>query len=78
MYVDDMILIGNDPKKIRTLREYLFLEFNMKDLGQLRYFLGIEVARPEQEISLSQHKYILDLRSEIEILLANLLKHQYK
>ena len=68
MYVDDMILIGNDPKKIRTLREYLFLEFNMKDLGQLRYFLGIEVARPEQEISLSQHKYILDLRSEIEIL----------
>jgi hypothetical protein len=40
----------------------------MKDLGQLKYFLGIEVARSKQGISLSQHKYVLDLLSETGML----------
>jgi hypothetical protein len=50
----------------------------MKDLGQLRYFLGIEVARSKQGISLSQHKFVLDLLSEIEMLACKPIETQYK
>jgi hypothetical protein len=40
----------------------------MKILERLKYFLGIEVARSEQGIVLSQRKYILDLLAEVELL----------
>ena len=40
----------------------------MKDLGQLKYFLRIEVARSKNEISLSQRKYVLDLLAETGML----------
>ncbi|PRQ56575.1 putative RNA-directed DNA polymerase [Rosa chinensis] len=40
----------------------------MKDLGQLKYFLGIEVARSKKGISLSQRKYVLDLLAETGML----------
>ena len=68
VYVDNMILTGDDLEEMRTLREYLSAEFKIKDLGQLKYFLGIEVARSKQGISLSQHKYVLDLLSETGML----------
>jgi len=68
VYVDDMILTGDDFEEMRTLQEYLSAKFKMKDLGQLKYFLSIEVARSKQGISLSQHKYVLDLLSETGML----------
>ena len=61
IYVDDMVLTGSDAEEIRSLRKKLFEEFEMKDLGELRYFLGIEVSRTESGIFISQRKYILDL-----------------
>jgi len=64
IYVDDMILTGNDEEEIMSLKEKLFEEFEMKDLGELRYFLGIEVLRTEDGIFISQRKYILDLLAE--------------
>ena len=42
--------------------------YDPKALGQLRYFLGIEVVRSKQGISHSQYKYVLDFLSEIEML----------
>nr|CAN63629.1 hypothetical protein VITISV_018697 [Vitis vinifera] len=42
IYVDDMVVIGNDPEERKTLQNYLSREFEMKDLGPLKYFLGIE------------------------------------
>ena len=45
IYVDDMVIIGNNKEEIRELKKRLFMEFEMKDLGNLKYFLGIEVLR---------------------------------
>lgn len=59
-----MIITGDDPNEIIALRENLFKEFEMKDLGGLKYFLGIEVLRSKQGIFISQKKYILDILAE--------------
>lgn len=64
VYVDDMVLTGNDVEEMERLQEYLSKEFEMKDLGSLKYFLGIEVSRSRKGIFLSQRKYILDLLKE--------------
>jgi hypothetical protein len=45
VYVDDIIITGDDEREIIQLKENLSKEFEAKDLGQLRYFLGIEIAR---------------------------------
>ncbi|PRQ26842.1 putative RNA-directed DNA polymerase [Rosa chinensis] len=71
VYVDDMIVTGDDLKEIEALQKYLSKEFEMKDLGQLKYFLGIEVARSKKGISLSQRKYVLDLLAETGMLDCN-------
>ena len=44
LYVDDMVIIGSDLVAIASLKRHLQFKFEMKDLGFLRYFLGIEVA----------------------------------
>ncbi|KAM1894532.1 hypothetical protein ACFX13_043426 [Malus domestica] len=44
IYVDDMIVTGDDQKEIQRLQKYLATEFEMKELCELKYFLGIEVA----------------------------------
>ncbi|TQD71560.1 hypothetical protein C1H46_042906, partial [Malus baccata] len=61
VYVDDMVVTGNDVEEIQKLQKYLAKEFEMKDLGTLKYFLGIEVARSKHGIFLSQKKYVIDL-----------------
>jgi hypothetical protein len=68
VYVDDMIITGDDTEEIAKLQKQLATEFEMKNLGGLKYFLGIEVARSEQGIFLSQQKYILDLLYEVGML----------
>ncbi|RVW16197.1 Retrovirus-related Pol polyprotein from transposon RE1 [Vitis vinifera] len=64
VYVDDKVVIGNDPKERKALENYLSREFEMKDLGPLKYFLGIEVSRSSEGIFLSQRKYALNLLQE--------------
>lgn len=67
VYVDDIILIGDDAEEMSKLKVHLAKEFEIKNLERLRYFLGIEVARSEG-IFISQRKYILDLLKEIDML----------
>nr|GEX45573.1 putative reverse transcriptase, RNA-dependent DNA polymerase [Tanacetum cinerariifolium] len=61
IYVDDMITTGNDEEEMTRLRTNLFKEFEMKDMGRLKYFLGIEVLRSKQGTFICQKKYVLDL-----------------
>ena len=68
IYVDDMIITGDDTKEIERLKGSLFQEFEMKDLGSLKYFLGIEVLRSEGGIFLRQKKYTLDILAETGLL----------
>jgi Asp-tRNA(Asn)/Glu-tRNA(Gln) amidotransferase C subunit len=49
------------------LRKRLSVEFEIKELGKLKYFLGIEVTHSKKEIFISQQKYILDLLKEIKM-----------
>ena len=61
LYVDDMVITGSDSTAISSLKQHLQNEFGMKDLGFLRYFLGIEVAYSSRGYLLSQQKYISDI-----------------
>ena len=63
-----MIVTGNDQDEISSSEQYLASEFEMKQLGNLKYFLGIEVARSKYGIFLCQRKYNIDLLSEIGLL----------
>jgi Reverse transcriptase (RNA-dependent DNA polymerase) len=68
VYVDDMIITGNDEDEIARLKVRPGNEFEVKDLGHLRYFFGIEVARGPKGIVLSQRKYVVDLLKEMGML----------
>ncbi|KAK6120967.1 hypothetical protein DH2020_045294 [Rehmannia glutinosa] len=64
VYVDDIIITGDDCEGIKALKQHLFHNFQTKDLGPLRYFLGIEVAQSKSGIAISQRKYALDILEE--------------
>lgn len=68
IYVDDMIITGNDYEEIFKIQMQLSTEFEMKNLGGLKYFMGIEVAKSDEGIFTSQRKYVLDLLSEVGML----------
>lgn len=61
LYVDDMVLTGNDSAVLRKLLGSLSSEFRMKDMGSLSYFLGIQVKYTPTGIFLNQEKYASDL-----------------
>ncbi|XP_019157606.1 PREDICTED: uncharacterized protein LOC109154224 [Ipomoea nil] len=68
VYVDDIVITGNDVVGIEALKSFLKEKFHTKDLGVLKYFLGIEVARSRRGIFLSQRKYVLDLLDDTGLL----------
>ncbi|RVW13652.1 Retrovirus-related Pol polyprotein from transposon TNT 1-94 [Vitis vinifera] len=68
VYVDDIILTGDHEEKIDLLKKLLTKEFEIKDLGNLKYFLGMEIARSKKGIAVSQRKYVLDLLNETGML----------
>jgi hypothetical protein len=57
LYVDDMVITGNDEKVIDNLKKFLNNCFKIRDLGPLKYFLEIEVAFSKAGITVCQRKY---------------------
>ena len=72
VYVDDIVVTRNDMVGISSLKSFLHGQFHTKNLGMLKYFLGIEVMRSKCGIFLSQRKYVLDLFFETEKLAVKL------
>lgn len=61
IYVDDILITTNDCSIADKFKIHLRQHFNFKDLGKLKYFLGLEIAQSHSEISVCQKKYVLDL-----------------
>ncbi|GKC77206.1 ribonuclease H-like domain-containing protein [Tanacetum coccineum] len=68
VYVDDIIITGNNVDEIEKFKVFLKSKFMIKDLGKLKYFLGIEVIDTNKGICLNHRKYVLDLLSEYGML----------
>ena len=64
IYVDDLVLASNSHDRCHQFKRYLHHCFKLKDLGPLKYFFGIEVARSLEGLFLCQHKYALDILIE--------------
>jgi len=73
VYVDDVILAGNSITEFTTMKSILHDKFKIKDLGQLKYFLGLEVSHSSKGISLCQRKYYLDLLDDSGLIGAKLV-----
>ena len=60
LYVDDILLAGNDKLMIETTKEWLSSTFDMKDMGEASYVLGVKIVRDRSKrlLSLSQETYI--------------------
>ena len=66
--MNDIVLSGNDLIEIQGITQLLDNAFKIKDLGDLRYFLGFEVAKKPTGINLCQRKYALDILSDAGML----------
>ncbi|CAL1383350.1 unnamed protein product [Linum trigynum] len=61
VYVDDIIIAGDDTVSMQALKQHLSSQFKLRDLGHLHYFLGLEMARSREGIHICQKKYCTDL-----------------
>jgi hypothetical protein len=68
VYVDDIILVGTSLDEFDRIKRILDDQFKIKDLGGLKYFLGLEVAQSREGIHVSQKKYCLDLLKDSGLL----------
>jgi len=68
VYVNDIVLSRNNFTEIQNITHLLDNAFKIKDLGDLRFFLCLEVARTSTSINLCQRKYALDILTDIGML----------
>jgi hypothetical protein len=61
LYVDDLIFTGNDESMFVKFKSSMMREFDMTDLGKMRFFLGIEVVQRADGIFINQKKYALEV-----------------
>ena len=67
LYVNDLFLTGDEELIVDSKRK-LALEFEMKDLGMMHYFLGLEVWQKPAKIVLSQGKYVVEILKRFKMM----------
>ena len=70
VFVDDILITGSNADVVTTLIKLLDVKFSLKDLGEITYFLGIQVTHTVNGFHLSQHKYIRDFLVKTKMLQA--------
>ena len=68
LYVDDIIITGNNPYLLNSFTRKLHSEFATKDLGSLNYFLGLEASSTPDGLFISQLKYARDILTRAQLL----------
>ena len=68
VYVDDLLIAGPNIGLINDLKSDLKGAFHMSDLGELNYFLGLQISRLHDGLFISQAKYALDLLEKFNML----------
>ena len=67
LYVDDIIITGDNLSGIQELKDFLSQQFEMKDLGHLSYFLGLEIIHSTDGLYITQAKYAFELLSQARL-----------
>ena len=65
LYVDDMIITCDDLSGIQELKDFFSQQFEMKDLGHLSHFLGLEITHFTHRLYITQAKYAFELLSRV-------------
>ena len=63
LYVDDSLLAENNLEYVKTVKSWLSKSFDMKDMGEVDYILGVKIQRDRSKkiLSLSQETYIMKI-----------------
>ena len=75
LYVDDLIFTGNDESMFVKFKNSMKLEFDMTDLGKMKYFLGMEVLQNSEGIYISQRKYAKEVLERFGMEKSNSVKN---
>ena len=75
LYVDDLIFTGNDEGMFNKFKKSMMTEFDMTDLGKMRYFLGIEVLQKDDGIFICQRKYAHEILERFHMGQCNSVKN---
>jgi hypothetical protein len=67
VYVDDLVITGNNSSFVASVIQQLGAMFSLKDMGSLHLFLGVEVIPTTGCLFLLQHKYVRDLLAQTSI-----------
>nr|XP_043617566.1 uncharacterized mitochondrial protein AtMg00810-like [Erigeron canadensis] len=70
VYVDDIFVTGDNVSEVNEVKDFLSKKFLIKDLGFLKYFLGIEILQNDQGVCMTQRKYCLEVLHEYGLLAA--------
>ncbi|CAJ2629918.1 unnamed protein product [Trifolium pratense] len=73
LYVDDLIYTGNNSEMFEDFKHSMKKRFAMTDLGQMRYFLGVEVTQDKYGIFINQQKYAKEILSRFEMGMCNVV-----